>query len=158
VDVLVQPYPYLADAHEVELVYTAPDVLSSLGGRRLAAQRALAKLAVLAATRSAVVVAVCIGEGSAPALPGHAVGVCAQAFGWASVFVWPASVDDAKVEAEISSIAGVRTAAARPAGGYLAEAPYAGEPGARLRGVDVDAIASTAREGPPGRVVWLLAK
>jgi tetratricopeptide (TPR) repeat protein len=157
VDVLVQPYAHLADAHEVELVYTAPEVLSWLGGRRIAAQRALAKLAVLEVTRSALVVAACIGEGSAPALPGQAAGVCAQALGCTAVFVWPASVDDATVEAEVSSLAGVRAAATRPAGGYLAEVPFAGEPGARLREVDVDAIASCARGAAPGRVLWLAA-
>ncbi len=136
---VAQPHAHVADAHEVDLVFSAPRSLAAIGKRRVAAQRNLAKLAALWARGPGLTLAVCaLPAGAAPAPPPGARAALVGALGSVAVWAWPLDTSESLLREELVRVdPRVKAVIARAPEARIATVPFAGEPSASMAGVDV---------------------
>lgn len=154
--------PHLASLHEVEMIYDAPDELSTIAARRTSAQRNLGRLAALSIVESGLYVAVLASgsiAGAGRALPWErASAALAGELPGLAVWVWPTAVSISDVARDLAWARGALGADLRavlmisPSGRVLAP-PFAGEGGAELRGVDLSGRFGEVEALPPGGLI-----
>lgn len=154
--------PHLASLHEVEMIYDAPDELSTIASRRTAAQRNLGRLAALSIIETglymAVIASKSIGGGGRALPPARASAALAGEVPGFCVWVWPAGAPVADIGRDLAAASHSLGADVRailfvaPSGRVLAP-PFSGEGSAELSGVDLGGRFGEAEALTPGVLV-----
>ncbi len=160
-----QGFPHLGVAQELALVYGAPERLAAIAARRTAAQRNLGRLAALSIAEPGLVVAAiaagALGAAGGQPLalpPQRASAACVGEIPGACVWAWRAAAPIAEVARDLAALRAAAGEDARavvavfPAA-RVASAPFAGEVGAGLEGVEAAGLVAEAASLAPAALV-----
>jgi len=154
---VAQEHSHVALRLEQELLYSSPTTLASIGRRKLAGQRNLARMATLALGAGGLLVGAIRPEPPRPVIPDQEARAAAVLVSCDfAVWAWPASCAPEAVVGDILRACGedaVRVVMAHSESARVARVPFLGEPGATLTGIDLLPSLSMLADMGPGIVL-----